>query len=94
MKELGIIDKDFLFPQEIMNLEKIKKIRASYGLTQESFAELLGVKYNTLRSWEGGYRFPSSPAAALLYIADQYPDVFIKNRRKIMKAVKKYFLDM
>lgn len=38
-------------------------------MTQEKFSELLGVTYNTYRSWEGGYRKPSSPALSLLYIA-------------------------
>ncbi|MGI4775938.1 MAG: helix-turn-helix domain-containing protein [Janthinobacterium lividum] len=52
--------------QEVITPRRIKAIRKVYGLTQVKFAELLGMKYDTLRSWEGGYKRPSSPGRALL----------------------------
>ncbi|MGI4776359.1 MAG: helix-turn-helix domain-containing protein [Janthinobacterium lividum] len=52
------------------------------------FAELLGMKYDTLRSWEGGYKSPSSPGRALLYTAEKLPEVFLKNREQIINQIK------
>ena len=44
----------------------VKKIRASTGLSQKSFAELIKVDVGTLRNWEQGRREPTGPARALL----------------------------
>ena len=70
---------------------EIKLIRQSFGMTQVDFSDLLGVKYNAYRSWEGGYRYPSSPALALLHVARKYPKVFLKNREELIKFIKKNF---
>ncbi len=78
--------KSGLIKQE-MTAKRIKEIRQKFGLTQVKFAALLNLNYDTLRSWEGGYRFPSSPGYALLLIAEKSPETFIKNRKKILKAV-------
>ncbi len=51
------------------------------------FLSMLNLNYATLRSREGGYRFPSSPDYALLLTAEKSPETFIKNRKKILKAV-------
>lgn len=48
-------------------------------------------KNNTYRSWEGGYRFPSSPGLAILLIAENYPEVFLKNRDDIFKKITKLY---
>ena len=37
----------------------IKEIREKAYLTQERFAEVLGVHISTVRSWEQGLRMPS-----------------------------------
>ena len=71
-----------------MTAERIKSIRKAYSLTQVAFADLLGVKFETYASWEKGPRFPSSPGCAVLAIAEQYPDVFLKKRRDIVKKLK------
>ncbi len=79
-----------LYPERLSS-DEIKSIRKSFGVTQTNFADLLGVKYNTYRSWEGGYKSPSSPALALLHIARKYPKVFIKSREELIKFVKSHY---
>jgi putative transcriptional regulator len=56
------------------------EIRKRLNLSQHSFALRLGVSVRTLQAWEQGRRTPSGPALALLRIADQEPDVFLRVR--------------
>jgi DNA-binding transcriptional regulator YiaG len=77
-----------VFIRQTMQPKRIKEIRSKFGLTQVKFAALLNINYDTLRSWEGGYRTPSSPGFALLLIAEKSPQEFIINRDKILKEVK------
>jgi putative transcriptional regulator len=51
-------------------------IRAKLKLSQSAFAGLMGVSLRTVQDWEQGRRKPSGPAAALLRIAEQKPEVF------------------
>ncbi len=51
-------------------------IRARLQLSQSAFAALMGVSLRTVQDWEQGRRKPSGPAAALLRIAEQKPEVF------------------
>jgi len=53
-------------------------IRNKLGLSQESFATLMGVKVATLRNWEQGRREPQGSARSLLLIAKKMPEVFLK----------------
>ena len=55
-----------------------KVIRARLNLSQAAFASLLGVGLRTVQDWEQGRRKPSGPAEALLRIAEQNPEVFLK----------------
>ena len=52
---------------------EIKEIRDKYGLTQDQFAEMIGISLGTLRNWEQGRRHPEGPARVLLRIIDKYP---------------------
>jgi putative transcriptional regulator len=52
----------------------VKRIRASYQLSQNEFAALLGVSLRTLQNWEQGRRVPEGPARVLLQIADKHPE--------------------
>ena len=81
-KDLSNIGEELITPQIIKN------IRKNYNLTQDAFSDLLGVKYNTYRSWEGGYKNPSSPAIALLQIAKKFPKIFLQNRKEILNFVR------
>jgi DNA-binding transcriptional regulator YiaG len=74
--------------QEWTKPEQLKQTRKLvYGMTQVEFAELLGVLYETYRSWESGRYTPSSPAQALLHIATHHQDVFLKNRKELLQKV-------
>jgi putative transcriptional regulator len=52
----------------------VKRIRASYQLSQGEFAALMGISVATLRNWEQGRRTPDGPARILLQVAAKHPD--------------------
>ena len=52
----------------------VKRIRASYKLSQDEFAALIGISVATLRNWEQGRRTPEGPARILLQVAAKHPD--------------------
>lgn len=56
----------------------VQTIRAKLNLSQSAFAGLMGVSVRTIQDWEQGRRQPSGPATALLRIAEQNPDVFLR----------------
>jgi DNA-binding transcriptional regulator YiaG len=43
----------------IITAEEIKKLRKQLGLSQESFAQLVGVSFQTINRWERGIFKPS-----------------------------------
>ena len=47
--------------------------RRHLGLTQQKFAELLGISPATLRNWEQGRRRPEGAARVLLCVVAKYP---------------------
>jgi putative transcriptional regulator len=49
--------------------------RTKLGMTQESFADALGISVKTLRNWEQGRRVPSGPALRLLRLADRHAEL-------------------
>jgi putative transcriptional regulator len=51
----------------------VSAIRRHLGLTQEKFAELLGISPATLRNWEQGRRKPEGAARVLLCVTAKYP---------------------
>jgi putative transcriptional regulator len=57
----------------------IAALRRFAGLTQEEFAEALGISVHTLRNWEQGRRSPEGPALSLLRIAARHPRVLREN---------------
>jgi putative transcriptional regulator len=54
-------------------------LRRFVGLTQQHFAEALGISVHTLRNWEQGRRSPHGSALALLRIAARHPRVLREN---------------
>ena len=58
----------------IMTGPDVKRIRASYELSQSEFAALIGTSVATLRNWEQGRRTPEGPARVLLQVAAKHPD--------------------
>lgn len=49
--------------------DDVVALRRFVGLSQQRFAEALGISVHTLRNWEQGRRHPEGPALALLRIA-------------------------
>ena len=68
--------------EKVLRTHKLKEpapvqdIRAKLKLSQSAFAGMMGVSLRTVQDWEQGRRKPSGPAAALLRIAEQKPEIF------------------
>jgi putative transcriptional regulator len=54
-----------------------RKIRELYGLSQQKFANLMGISVATLRNWEQGRRRPEGPAKVLLRVAAEHPEAVL-----------------
>ena len=76
VREGGAILRGEKLPSRSFEVEKsdIKRIRASYNLSQSEFATLLGIRLSTLQNWEQGRRVPHGPARVLLQVAAKHPD--------------------
>ena len=68
----GTIEKDEIIPAE---RALVALARAATGLSQATFAKLLGVSVRTLQEWEQGRKVPSGAAATLLRVAARHPEV-------------------
>jgi putative transcriptional regulator len=55
--------------------EDIAALRRFVRLSQEQFAQAMGISVHTLRNWEQGRRKPEGPARALLRIAARHPRI-------------------
>ena len=59
--------------------DDVVALRRFVGLTQQQFADALGISVHTLRNWEQDRRSPDGPALALLRVAARYPRVLREN---------------
>ena len=59
----------------VIKTPNVKKIRASYKLSQSEFAALMGISIKTLQNWEQGRREPEGAARVLLQVAAKHPEV-------------------
>lgn len=57
----------------VSTIPSVASIREKTGLSQATFAKLLGVSVRTLQEWEQGRRAPSGAARTLLLIAAKNP---------------------
>ncbi|SEI01664.1 helix-turn-helix domain-containing protein [Pseudomonas fuscovaginae UPB0736] len=84
--ELEQFQKDLLTSVRQMKAGKAARItnvtltaaaeaRTKVGLSQNDFAQLLGVSLRTLQDWEQGRRQPTGAARTLLLVASQHPEV-------------------
>jgi putative transcriptional regulator len=60
-------------PADIVEADRVRRLRARAGLTQVAFATQIGVPVETVRNWEQGKRTPRGPARALLKLIDSAP---------------------
>lgn len=58
-----------------VELNEVAEARQVSGLSQNQFAEALGISKRTLQEWEQGRRSPSGAAQALIRIARRHPEV-------------------
>jgi len=58
-----------------VELPEAAQARAKTGLSQQAFAQLLGVSSRTLQEWEQGRRSPTGAAKTLLRVAVAHPEV-------------------
>lgn len=58
-----------------VNVTEVTKARINAGLSQDSFAKLMGISIRTLQEWEQGRRKPSGAAQTLLKIANRHPEI-------------------
>jgi|SRR5580692_7384922 putative transcriptional regulator len=52
--------------------------RSKLRLSQNKFAELLGISVKTLHNWEQGRRRPTGAARILLRVASRHPEVVLE----------------
>ena len=57
------------------DVSEVTRARTRVGLSQQKFADMLGVSTRTLQEWEQGRRKPSGAARVLLMIAARQPEV-------------------
>ena len=55
----------------------VRRIRASYKLSQDAFAAVMGISVGTLRNWEQGRREPEGSACVLLRVAERHPEAVV-----------------
>ena len=61
-----------------VKLPQAAEARARTGLSQQDFAQLLGVSARTLQDWEQGRREPTGAAKTLLRVAVAHPEVLLE----------------
>ena len=61
--------------EHLIEVPEALEARIRSGLSQQKFADVLGVSARTLQDWEQGRRNPSGAARALLAIAERRPEV-------------------
>jgi len=61
------------FTVELPRAADVPAIRKELGLSQEQFAQFMGVSVSTLRNWEQERREPRGPARSLLLVAAKQP---------------------
>ena len=79
IKQGGAIIRGEMPPSRVFTYDSpdVQAIRQQYGLSQEKFAQLLGISVATLRNWEQGRRKPEGPAQVLLRVAARHPEAIL-----------------
>ena len=65
--------RSFEFPET-----EVRALREQFGLSQDKFADLVGISVGTLRNWEQGRRRPVGPAMVLLRVISENPKMVFK----------------
>lgn len=74
--------RTFEFPET-----EVRALCEQFGLSQNKFANLVGISVGTLRNWEQGRRKPEGPARILLRVASLHPETLLDiNEEQVAKA--------
>ena len=63
------------------HVNSVANARVSLKLSQDKFAEMLGISVGTLRGWEQGRRKPNRAAEVLLRVAAKNPKIVLEAAR-------------
>ena len=63
-------------PLPQLSPEAIRRIRESLDVSRAVFAHMIRVPVRTVEGWEQGRSRPPDTAAALILMAEKYPDTF------------------
>jgi putative transcriptional regulator len=80
VKEAAAIERGELKPPrrfEIKSAEDVARVRKKLGVSQNKFAQILGISENTLQNWEQGRRKPTGAAKVLLKVAARHPKIVL-----------------
>jgi putative transcriptional regulator len=81
LEEMVAIEKGRKEPMRVHRFFTSKDIRAlreKAGVSQRTFAAMLGVGNRTLQDWEQGRRTPTGPAMNLLRLYEAMPEAITK----------------
>jgi DNA-binding transcriptional regulator YiaG len=70
--------KEYQRGQQVEWEKTIVATRTRLRLSQNKFAELLGISVKTLHNWEQGRRKPTGAARVLLRVASRHPEVVLE----------------
>lgn len=80
LKEAKAIRKGEQAPARVFALDSldVKRVREQTNLSQAEFAAALQVSVRTLQNWEQRRRTPTGPAAALLKVVANAPELALR----------------
>jgi putative transcriptional regulator len=81
LEEMVAIEKGRKEPVRVHRFftsKDIKALREKAGVSQRTFAAMLGVSNRTLQDWEQGRRVPTGPAMNLLRLYEAMPEAITK----------------
>ena len=75
IKEAGKIKKGKMKPSRVFShsIPDVKGLRQKLHVSQNEFADMIGVSENTIQNWEQGRRKPDGTAVALLRVTENNP---------------------
>ncbi|MDD2458419.1 MAG: helix-turn-helix domain-containing protein [Eubacteriales bacterium] len=69
------VDQICVVPLSAFSAEEIRNIRKMLGMSQSSFASVIGVTKKTVEAWEAGTNKPSGASARLLQLIKENPEI-------------------
>jgi putative transcriptional regulator len=63
----------------------VRAVRNRLRLSQPAFAKAFGLSLSSVRNWEQGIRRPEQPAALLLHLINDHPEIVAACCRRLAK---------